>query len=84
MWKMNNGYMHLCFGKFFDARSIFQKGLSARPSVRLSATLPLQFCKMQKNKAHIVSAREISTFLCVEMTMCQKILDIVSAREIHT
>ena len=53
--------------------------------VCLCVTLPLQICKMQKNareKIHIVSAREISTFLCVEMTICLKFWDIVSAREI--
>merc|ERR1711873_194852 len=35
-------------------------------------------------KVHIVSARDISTFLCVEMTMCLKFWDIVSARVIFT
>ena len=57
------------------------------PCVRLSVTHLLQICKMQKNtreKVHIVSAREISTYLCVEMTMSLKILDIVSARKIRT
>ena len=53
----------------------------------VSVTLPLQICKMQKNtrdNVHIVSAREISTFLCVEMAMCLKILNIDSEREIFT
>ena len=35
-------------------------------------------------KVHIVSARHISTLLCVEMTMCLKFWDIVSARVIFT
>ena len=48
--------------RIFDARSIFQKGLS----VCVSVTLPLQFCimaaKNTSEKVHIVSAREISIF----------------------
>ena len=53
----------------FDARGIFQKGLSVRQS------LPLQICEMKKDtreKVHILSAREISIFLCVEMAMSLK------------
>ena len=59
--------------------------LSVCLSVCLSVTLPLQICKMQKNtreKVHIVLARDILTFLCVEM--CLKILDIDSERDIST
>ena len=37
-----------------------------------------------REKVHIVSARHISTLLCVEMTMCLKFWDIVSARVIFT
>ena len=37
-----------------------------------------------REKVQIVSARDISTFLCVEMTMCLKFGDIVSARVIFT
>ena len=37
-----------------------------------------------REKVHIVSAREISTFLCVEKAMCLKILDIASEREFLT
>ena len=46
-------------------------------------TFPLQICKMQKNlreKVLIVSARDISTFWCVEMTMCLKFWDIFRHR----
>ena len=42
---------------------------SVRLCVRLCVTLSLQICNMQKNtreKVHIVSAREISTFLMRE------------------
>ena len=48
------------------------------PSILQSVTLSLQICKMQKNsgeKVHIVSAREILTFLRVEMAMWLKNLD---------
>ena len=37
-----------------------------------------------REKVHLVSARDISTFWCVEMTMCLKSWDIVSARVIFT
>ena len=37
-----------------------------------------------REKVHIVSAGEISTFLCVEMAMSMKILGIDSEREILT
>ena len=70
---------------FFFMREASSKRVC--PSVRQSVTLPLQICKMQKNtreKVHIVSAREISTFLCVEMDICLKILAIDSEREIST
>ena len=52
--------------------------------VCVCVTLHVQICKMQKilGKMYTVSAREISTFLCVEMAMSLKILGIESEREI--
>ena len=59
--------------------------LSVCPSVCVCVCMSHFFTNFfLREKVHIVSARDISTFLCVEMTMCLKFWDIVSARVIFT
>ena len=50
----------------FDARCIFQMGLCVCPSARLSVTLPLQICKMQKILGKKYTQSQRKTYLHFE------------------
>ena len=78
-------------GKLFllepRAASFLMREASSRwvcPSVCVSVCHTFLQIFNTREKVHIVSARDISTFLCVEMALSLKILEIFSEREILT